>query len=494
MATVSRSDQTAKLLQIALIITVALLFVLAVLCYFVFSWWSDEALQLADANQQLNTAQQERTQQQNSANELKRILGFPENKPIDEITTETNEAFGSDYADFQADAGSYTELAARLLDELRRKDDALLKATTDLQAAEQARQDAVQARNDAKVAADQDLQAREQQFASNEADFNQRRSAFEQQQQQLRQAQQAAQDEATALKDVIETLAQGEKMLSPQYRERYREAASDPTSQVRLLYDQLTDQTNEITKKNRLVASLGAASQDVQEYLLRSLPQADRVDSYDGRIVSIDEVNGTVEVAVPASSGLRPGLVFRVFSGDNLTPQWSASKGTVEVVSSRGGRVVARIRDESMRNPIIVDDGLATPLWSPGMPMDVVIVGLVQLDDDKQEDSDDLNAIVERLGGRVSMDVEASTTLLVDAGRPVSRGGDDSREPVFRPQDEKRRNDQIDQARRLGIRTVGLDVFLDWLGMDRETMQSGQAVDIPGRRLSREDASASLAP
>ena len=116
MATVSRSDQTAKLLQIALIITVALLFVLAVLCYFVFASRSDAMAQLDDAKQQLSTAQQERTQQQTAATELKRILGFPENKPINEITTETNEAFGSDYGDFQADAGNYTALAARLLD------------------------------------------------------------------------------------------------------------------------------------------------------------------------------------------------------------------------------------------------------------------------------------------------------------------------------------------------------------------------------------------
>lgn len=494
MATVSRSDQTAKLLQIALIITVALLFVLAVLCYFVFASRSDALAQLDEANQQLSTANQERTQQQNAASELKRILGFPENKPIDEITTETNEAFGSDYVDFQADAGNYTALSARLLDELRRKDDALLKATTDLQAAVQGRQAAEQARDDAKAAADRDLQARAQQFSDNEDDFNQRRAAFEQQQQQLGQTLQSAQSESTAFQDVNETLMQGEKLISSQYRERYREAVGDPSAQVRLLYDQLNDQTAEITKKNRLVASLGAASQDVQDYLLRSMPQADRVDRYDGRIISIDEANNIVEIAVPATTGLRPGLVFHIFDGDALTPLWSTTKGTIEVVSSQGGRVIARIRHEAMRNPIIVGDGIATPLWSPGMPMDVVIVGLVRLDDDREEDSEALTALVERLGGRVSNDVEASTTLLVDAGRPVSRGGENSREPIFRPQDEKRRNDQIDQARRLAIRTVGLDVFLDWLGMDLETIKSGQAVDIPGRRLNREDASATAAP
>jgi hypothetical protein len=493
MATVSRSDQTAKLLQIALIISVALLFILAVLCYFVFASRSDALAQLADAQQQLSDAQRERTQQQNAASELKRILGFPEAKPIEEITTETTQAFGETFSDFQADANSYTSLASLLLEELRRKDDALLKASSDLQAAVREREAAKQQATEARAAADRDLQQREQLFVSRESDFNQRRSDFEAQQQQLRNAQQAAQDESTRYQDVTKTLADGEKLIAADVRERYREAATDPSAQVRVLYEQLNTQADEIAKKNRLVAALGASSKDVQDYLLRSLPQADRVDRYDGRIVAVDDVNRTVQIASSATAGLRPGLVFRVFSGRDQTPLWSDSKGLIEVISASGGNALARIRSEGMRNPIIEGDGVATPLWSPGMPMDVVIVGLVRLDDDDQEDSPALTSLIERLGGRVSQNVEASTTIVVDGGRPVSRGGE-TRGPEFRPQDERRRTSELEQAKRFGIRTVGLDTFLDWLGVDLETKQSGQSIDIPGSRVTREDTASSTAP
>jgi hypothetical protein len=496
MATVSRSDQTANGLTITLIITVALLFILAVICYFVFAERADALAELETARQELSTAQREKNEQQDAANQLKQILGVPENQSIDDIVREKDQAFGGDFSDFQADAKTYVDLANLLLSELRARDQDLLEERAKTAAEKANAANAVREKNEAVNAANADYQQKKADLAEIEANFNDDRRSFEEQQQELLAGQQAAQNESTALKNVKDTLAKkGEDYLSPQFLETFKEAAADPdpSAQIALLFEQLDKQTKEIAAKNRLIVELGAASPDVQEYLLSSLPQADRVDQFDGRILAIDEVNGTVEIAVPASLGLRPGLVFHVFSGRELTPLWSAKKAVVEVVSSRLGRVIARIRDEAMRDPIIVGDGVATPLWSPGMPMDVVIVGLVRIDSDRQEDSEELITRVEKLGGRVSATVEASTTMLVDAGQPVSRGGDDSREPVLSPQEVTRRNEQIEQAGKFGIRTVGLDVFLNWLGLDRETIRSGDAVDIPGQRVGRADSAVSIA-
>jgi hypothetical protein len=494
MATVSRSDQTANGLTITLIITVALLFILAVICYFVFAERADAVAELETARQELSTAQRERNEQQDAANQLKQILGVPENQSIDDIVRNKDEAFGRDFADFQADANSYVDLANLLLSELRARDQDLLEERAKTAAEKANAENAVREKNEAVNAANADYQQKKADLAEIEANFNDDRSSFERQQQELLVGQQTAQNESTALKNVRDTLAKnGEDRLSPQFIETFKEAATDPAAQIDLLFQQLDKQTEEIAKKNRLIVELGAASPDVQDYLLSSLPQADRVDQFDGRILAIDEVSGTVEISVPASLGLRPGLVFHVFSGRELTPLWSAKKAVVEVVSSRLGRVIARIRDEAIRDPIIVGDGVATPLWSPGMPMDVVIVGLVRIDSDRQEDSEELITRVEKLGGRVSTTVEASTTMLVDAGQPVSRGGDDSREPVLSPQEVTRRNEQIQQAGKFGIRTVGLDVFLNWLGLDRETIRSGDAVDIPGQRVGRADSAVSIA-
>lgn len=494
MATVSRSDQTTNALKITLIVTVVLLFVLAVLCYFVFSWWSDTSVELETTTQQLGTVQRDLTQQSTAVTQLKQMLGFEESKPMEEIDTETKQAFDSEYADFREEADDYSALAKALLEQIRKKDDALFQERSNREAAERARQSAEQELRDAKTSAAREVQDRSDDFARVESDFNRRRLAFEKQQEDLSQAQQIAQDRATALSNVMKTLENGESLISSQRQERYREASTDPSAQVTLLYDELKDQVEQLAEKNKLIVALGAASRDVQDYLLRSLPQADRVDRFDGRVVAIDEVNGTVDISSPATMGLRPGLVFRVYSGDDPTPLWSSTKGTLEVISSNAGRVRARIRQESMRNPIIVGDGVATPLWSPGLPLDVVIVGFVRLDQDRQEDLEELVTIVERAGGRVSSNVEVSTTILVDAGRPVSRGGDSSREPIFREDDEKRRNEQIRRAQDLAIRTVPLDVFLDWLGIDLETRKSGVSVDIPGARLSRDEASAASMP
>ena len=195
MATVSRSDQTAKLLQIALIITVALLFVLAVLCYFIFAGWADADAALKEAQQQLKTASETALTEQSAANDLKRILGFPENKPIKDINTETTQAFGTDYADFKDDADTFLELAAVLLERVRLKDQELLE--------ERANTEAEKARAEAdKRMADQAVKQQEQAYetrfaklADLERQFNDARTSFEQDQQRLNKGLQAAQDE-----------------------------------------------------------------------------------------------------------------------------------------------------------------------------------------------------------------------------------------------------------------------------------------------------------
>ena len=148
--------------------------------------------------------------------------------------------------------------------------------------------------------------------------------------------------------------------------------------------------------------------------------------------------------------------------------------------------VTARIRSESIGNPILVGDTVATPLWKPGIPLDVVVVGLVRLDNDDREDSDRLTKLIERIGGRVVENVNASVTMLIDAGKPVTTGREGSG-PVFRERDARRRGKALEEADRLGVRTMGLDAFLEWLGIDRQTANEGEALDIPESRRSRED-------
>jgi hypothetical protein len=159
----------------------------------------------------------------------------------------------------------------------------------------------------------------------------------------------------------------------------------------------------------------------------------------------------------------------------------SDDKAMVEVVAIEGDALArARIRRESIRNPILRGDRVATSLWKPRTPFEAVIVGFPQLDADQKPDQDRLQEIVERVGGRVEQLVTSSTTMLVDAGPPRVGAGGTERAAVWRPADETRRDRQLKEARRLGIQIVGLDAFLDMLGLDRESLDSNRLIHVGG--------------
>ena len=65
-----------------------------------------------------------------------------------------------------------------------------------------------------------------------------------------------------------------------------------------------------------------------------------------------------------------------------------------------------------------------------------------------------------------------STTLLVDAGPPRIVAGE--KPAGWRPADETRRERMLKEAKRLGIRVVGVDTFLDMMGLDRSSFDTNR--------------------
>jgi len=480
-------DATTLWLQISLILFVVLTFILAVTTYIFFGMKLEAEEALAEAEKRANEQQAQANDGNAAAERLRTLLGFPESKPVDEIETEANTLFAETYGDFQVEPKTYVRLAEQLLEAVRARDGDLLAKDEQIAVAEAKVVKSEAAVQEAQQKAAEKVAAIEGQLQEAKRDFDQRRQKFEQQQQQLVSGQESAQQESTQYKALLDELTKGSRYLPGDVRERYTGERSGPIQQIGMLYDELRGQTKEIERLNKVVAGLGGTRREVQDFVLRSLPQAEQVDRFDGRIVSIDEVNRTVQIAVASTLGLQPGLIFRVFSGGSESPAWAASKGVVEVVGREDARfVTARIRSESIGNPILVGDTVATPLWKPGIPLDVVVVGLVRLDNDDREDSDRLTKLIERIGGRVVENVNASVTMLIDAGKPVTTGREGSG-PVFRERDARRRGKALEEADRLGVRTMGLDAFLEWLGIDRQTANEGEALDIPESRRSRED-------
>jgi hypothetical protein len=188
---------------------------------------------------------------------------------------------------------------------------------------------------------------------------------------------------------------------------------------------------------------------------------------------------------------MRPGLLLAVYDPADPRPQVGNRKGLLEVIAVESPTVArARIRRDSLRNPILGGDGVATSLWAPGESPEVVIVGFVQLDGDPTPDADTLQAAIERTGGRVVEAVTPTTTMVVDGGLPKAVAGE-GKIPGWRTNvDDKRREREIRSARQLGVRIVGLDQTLDLLGLQRADLETGRlpARGDDGRSLPRRAA------
>jgi hypothetical protein len=201
----------------------------------------------------------------------------------------------------------------------------------------------------------------------------------------------------------------------------------------------------------------------------------------------VNESDRSAVLSFTSTAGLRPGLLMDVYDRSETRPLVGSGKGVIEVLAVDGPtRARGRIRSDSTRAPILAGDGLASGLWSPGGEMEVVIVGYVQIDGDRDPDLGELVSRIENFGGRVVDAVSPATSLVVDAGLPKTIAGDTKPPPGWSVDQEKtekiRRKNQLEAAKGLGIKTVTVGGLLDMLGVNRGEIETGS---LPRRGLQQ---------
>jgi len=248
---------------------------------------------------------------------------------------------------------------------------------------------------------------------------------------------------------------------------------------VELMLEELKERGETIARLNRIVAQLRVADPALQKAVLAATPKDDRVDGFDGRILSVNELDRTVLVACGTTTGLRAGLQFNVYDPTDPQPQLVSNKAVVEVVAIESDSLVrCRIRRDSIRDPIVPGDVVATSLWSPGTPLEVVIVGLVQFGGDTEADKTRLEQLVQRIGGTIGDMVTPTTTMVVDAGVPEMKSSDAEGQSSSRKQwTAKQKEDrvrQIEAAKQLGIKVMAIEPFIDMLGLQMNSVRTNR--------------------
>ena len=355
---------------------------------------------------------------------------------------------------------------AWLRNEFRRKDG---EVKTSDDKSKQASKDADDARSQATAAKDETekrvQQIRDEQEKSKQA-FDEQWKNHEQKQTELLQAKSAAETRADRLGLLIAEIADGGQYLAANRQKDFK-AKETAEDRLDLIYAELRDRAKVIDEQNRILASLRVADRGLQEQVLAATPKDDRIDGFDGRVLSVDERERSVLMSCATSRGIRPGMILHVYAADDDDrPQAGDRKGVVEVTSIEGPSLLrGTIRRDSTRSPILVGDGVATSLWAAGTAPEVVIVGYVNLDDERGDDRERLVDLVQRAGGRVMEAVTPMTAMVVDAGKPPAELGEEG----F-AEEGRRQNRSLGTAKQYGVRVVGIDSLLDMLGLSRAAL------------------------
>ena len=108
------------------------------------------------------------------------------------------------------------------------------------------------------------------------------------------------------------------------------------------------------------------------------------------------------------------------------------------------------------------------------MPLEVVVVGHVQIDSDSATDNDSLEELIASVGGSVADMVTHSRSILVDAGEPRQAGEDTVQ--GWSAADKQRRIRNISLANRLGVKVVRIDGFLELFGLEENYFDADHLV------------------
>jgi len=458
-------------LTIALIVFVMLTFILAVTTYLFFKKATDAETAMTTANGEASKAKGEMQKVADDRSKLLNILGFPEDKPVADVETETNEAFEKKFGDFRDDQKAYLKLSDWLLASMKTKDEQNKQLQAEKTNMEQGKDKALADARTRQNELEQLLKKQEADAEAERSEFNKGRERYEELTAQLQADLKKANEASDRMKLLVDEIAKGDQVVAVDRQAKYKAAKAE--GQIGQLYDELRDRERMIARQNEILAELRVADKSVQDMVLAATPKDDRIDGFDGQVTSINEVEGTLLLNLGSTQGLRTGTIFNIYNPNDPRPQIGAKKATVEIQAIEGPSLArARVRHQSSRDPILAGDGAATSLWSPGRGFEAVFIGYLQVDRDSGQDSDDLARLVERSGGRVEPSVTPTTTLLVDAGPPRILAGE--RPSGWRQADETRRERMLKEAKRLGIRVVGVDTFLDMMGLDRSSFDTNR--------------------
>ncbi len=467
-----KTASAVQLLTVSLIIFVMLTFVLAVTTYVFFAQKQDALVATKTAQDATKAATDKMRAAEGLRDDLlETVVGADDGQTIEalkeELAGQRGKMKGVDDENKNPTFRGLVETLSTALANANRDNKTLTEKRASL---EKEVQKAKAGRQNDQDAHDEQLEAKIKELEKVANDRQKMSRDFEQEVSKLNEQLAAANAKAKRLKSLEDEIQNAAVTLAPKKQAEFKAADNNPVAQVAMLLEELKDLNAVINRQNKIFGKMRIASPDLQATILAATPPDDRIDGFDGRIVLVNELEKSVLIRFPRTSGIRPGMLFFVYETGEQLPLMADNKGLIEIVSVESGNLArGRVLDGTNADPIVANDAVATSLWSPLMPLEVVIVGHVRLDNDSVTDDDRVAEMVTGIGGTVAPTVSLTTSLVVDAGEPrPTGGGRDS----WTDDDQTRRRRSLEEAEKLGVKVIRIDGFLELLGLEENFFEA----------------------
>jgi hypothetical protein len=189
----------------------------------------------------------------------------------------------------------------------------------------------------------------------------------------------------------------------------------------------------------------------------------------DGKISWVNQRTRSVWINLGSADGLRQQTLFSVFPQDELNPLESSRKGKIQVTRVVDRHVAeARILEDHLSNPLLPGDQIFSPTYEAGRPEHFALAGVIDVDGDGRSDLQQVRDLIATNGGIIDEEVDDSgkrtgemsinTKYLVVGEEPKLTGAGDKETKI------KGYSDIIGEAKVLGVKTIRVKEFLDYMG------------------------------
>lgn len=417
-------------LQVVVILMVLMVVGLGVFTYVFYTADVKSRADAEAARSQLATNQAQSSQYLQERNKLKVLIGHTEETEMAEIEAK----FAEDVATYIADEGGVEpDLQAvnyrKIPQELREKYAALEQQLAEARTRESAlirERDALEAEKNEKVAAaeaQRDNYA--EQMRSHQAEYASARQGM----------QKLQQDTLEAKRGIENQVAQVSTTLNAQIEKTKEEAE----------------------KWQRLAEGYQTQKESMEPKIS---------DSPDGRIVWSNPKDKVVWIDIGTADQLRPQMTFSVFEQGESNLAQAKNKGSIEVLRIHDKhQAEARMVEYDPGNPIMPGDTIFTPIWGRGRSEKFAMAGVIDLNGNGRDDSDEIRRVIETAGGQVVAYVGEGGKLegqitpevryLILGNRPTDRSTDAELAAFTNMQQAARVN---------GVSSIRIDQFVDWAG------------------------------